>query len=64
MAAVLVWAGAAGQVLAAPPKVRLATLAPKGTVFEKVLLEMGEQWRSAPGGGARLIVYTDGRMGG
>ncbi len=48
----------------APPRIRLATLAPKGTVYERVLLEMGEQWRNAPGGGARLILYTDGRMGG
>lgn len=54
----------ASAAAAAPPRIRLATLAPKGTVFERVLLEMGEQWRNAPGGGARLILYTDGRMGG
>jgi len=54
----------ASAAVGAPPRIRLATLAPKGTAFERVLLEMGEQWRNAPGGGARLILYTDGRMGG
>lgn len=49
---------------AAQARIRLATLAPKGTIYEQALLEMGEKWRNAPGGGARLIIYTDGRMGG
>jgi TRAP-type C4-dicarboxylate transport system substrate-binding protein len=49
---------------AAPARIKLATLAPKGTSFHHVLLAMGEKWRSAPGGGALLTVYTDGAMGG
>lgn len=49
---------------AAPQRIKLATLAPKGSSFHQVLLAMGEKWRAAPGGGAALTVYTDGSMGG
>jgi TRAP-type C4-dicarboxylate transport system substrate-binding protein len=45
-------------------KVRLATLAPKGTSFHQILLEMGDRWKQAPGGGVALTIYTDGTMGG
>jgi TRAP-type transport system periplasmic protein len=48
---------------AAPEKVRLATLAPKGTSFHQILLEMGALWAKAPGGGAQLTVFADGTMG-
>jgi len=48
---------------AAPAKIRLATLAPKGSSFTKHLQAMGEAWRTAPGGGAQLTLYPDGTMG-
>jgi len=48
----------------APAKIKLATLAPKGTSFHQTLLSMGEKWQKAPGGGAKLVIYTDGTMGG
>jgi len=44
-------------------KVRLGTLAPKGSSYTKHLQAMGEQWRSAPGGGVQLTIYADGTMG-
>ncbi len=47
-----------------PAKIKLATLAPKGTSFHQILLAMGEKWQKAPGGGVKLICYTDGTMGG
>src|SRR5713101_2209093 len=50
-------------VAAAPIKVRLATLAPKGSSYTKHLQVMGEAWRKAPGGGAMLTIYPDGTMG-
>ena len=46
-----------------PVRIRMATLAPKGTSVHQALLAMGEKWRQAPGGGAALTVYTDGSMG-
>ena len=49
---------------AAAARVKLATLAPKGSSFHQILLEMGEKWRDAPGGGVTLTIYTDGTMGG
>jgi TRAP-type transport system periplasmic protein len=48
---------------AEPVKVRLATLAPKGSSYTKHLQAMGEQWRQAPGGGVLLTIYPDGTMG-
>jgi TRAP-type C4-dicarboxylate transport system substrate-binding protein len=46
-----------------PVKVRLGTLAPKGSSYYKHLQAMGEQWKQAPGGGAALTIYPDGTMG-
>ncbi len=48
---------------AAQVKVRLGTLAPKGSSYTKHLQVMGDQWRQAPGGGAQLTLYPDGTMG-
>jgi len=50
-------------VAAASIKVRLGTLAPKGSSYTKHLQVMGEGWRKAPGGGALLTIYPDGTMG-
>ena len=49
---------------AAPARVRLATLAPKGSSFHQAIQAMGEKWRHAPGGGVALTIFTDGSMGG
>lgn len=46
------------------PQIKLATLAPKGTIYHKLLMKMAEAWRTAPGGGARLVIYPDGVLGG
>jgi TRAP-type C4-dicarboxylate transport system substrate-binding protein len=45
------------------PRIRLATLAPRGTSFDRLLKTMGEEWSKAPDGGVSLVVYTDGTMG-
>ncbi len=45
-------------------RLKLATLAPKGTSFHLILQEMGAKWRSGPDGGAALTIFTDGTMGG
>ncbi|MCX5659489.1 MAG: TRAP transporter substrate-binding protein DctP [Planctomycetota bacterium] len=48
----------------APTRVKLATLAPTGSSFHQILQAMAEKWKAAPGGGANVTIYTDGRMGG
>lgn len=48
----------------APPRIKLATLVPRGSSYHQSLVEMGEAWKKAPGGGATLTVYPDGTMGG
>src|SRR6516164_10913231 len=60
--------GAAGYATTAPAanepvKVRLGTLAPKGTSYVKHLQQMGEKWRALPGGAVSLTIYPDGTMG-
>jgi len=44
--------------------VRLATLAPKGSSLEKILLSLKERLRGAPEGGISLVVFPNGTMGG
>jgi len=56
--------GTARAAAGTPPKIRMATLAPKGSSFHQSLQMMGQKWRQAPGGGATLTIYTDGTMGG
>ena len=51
------------SAIASEVKVRLGTLAPKGSSYTKHLQVMGEKWRKAPGGGAMLTLYPDGTMG-
>jgi len=46
------------------PRINLGTLAPRGSSFHQALQAMGEQWRQAPNGGARLVIYPDGTQGG
>jgi len=56
----------ANEVFAAPGpvRVRLGTLAPKGSSYYKELAAMGEKWRLASNGGVLLTIYPDGTMGG
>ena len=48
---------------ARPFTIKLATVAPKGSIYHRVLQEMGEKWRAAQGAGARFVIYTDGTQG-
>src|SRR5215471_5267199 len=41
----------------------VATVAPRGSSFHKHFQEMGEEWKSAPGGGVLLDIYP-GTQGG
>jgi TRAP-type transport system periplasmic protein len=64
LAAVTLLAGVLTTADARQARVKLATLAPKGTSFHQILQEMGQTWREAPDGGVRLTIFTDGTMGG
>lgn len=45
-------------------RIRLATLAPRGSSYHRILLELGERWKKAQGGGASFTVFADGTQGG
>lgn len=46
-----------------PALVKIATIAPKGSVFHRVLQETGEDYRRATGGKGRVVVYPDSLQG-
>lgn len=48
----------------AAPALRLGSVVPKNSLYHRQLLELGEAWRAAQGGGARFTVFTDGSQGG
>lgn len=55
---------AAAAADAQPPRLKLATLAPRGSIYHRVLMEMGDTWRRAEGPGATFTVFPDGSQGG
>lgn len=59
------WFAVAAAGSAAEPafKLRVATVAPRGSSFHQSFQNMGDQWRSAPGGGVMLDIYP-GTQGG
>jgi TRAP-type C4-dicarboxylate transport system substrate-binding protein len=54
---------AAGTTPAADLTLKVATVAPKGSIYHRVLQDMGEKWRAADGPNSRFIVYTDSAQG-
>ena len=44
-------------------RLRFATLLPRGSLYHRVLLEVGEAWQRAQGGGAVFTVFADGVQG-
>jgi TRAP-type C4-dicarboxylate transport system substrate-binding protein len=52
-----------GQALAGPAVVKVATIAPKGSIYHRVLQEMGEAYRRASDGQGRFIIYPNSIQG-
>ena len=63
LALAILSAGVPFQALAATQKIKLTTVAPKGSSYHRSLQRLGESWRSISGGSVELIVYAGG-MGG
>jgi TRAP-type C4-dicarboxylate transport system substrate-binding protein len=60
----LLGAGLAGGAAAeAKFKMRVATVAPRGSSFHQSFQSLGEKWKAAPGGGVELEIYP-GTQGG
>jgi TRAP-type transport system periplasmic protein len=49
--------------MSAPTIVKMATLAPEGSSWYRVLQEMGEEWRKASGGAVTLRIFPGGVAG-
>jgi TRAP-type transport system periplasmic protein len=43
--------------------IKLATVAPKGSIYHRKLQEVGAAWAKAQGGDSRFVIYTDGIQG-
>ena len=56
----LITAAASGQKKI---KVKIATLAPKGSPWHEILVKMGREWREASNGQIQLKIYPDGVAG-
>jgi TRAP-type C4-dicarboxylate transport system substrate-binding protein len=54
---------AGGPAVAAPVVVKMATLAPEGSSWYRVLQEMGDEWKKASGGTVTLRIYPGGVAG-
>ena len=52
-----------GSIASMAAPLRLATLAPKDTSFDKTLRKMGQVWKKETSGKASLIVYAGGSQG-
>jgi TRAP-type C4-dicarboxylate transport system substrate-binding protein len=59
----LLGAAIAVPAQAAPTVVKMATLAPEGSSWYRVLEEMGEEWKKASGGAVTLRIYPGGVTG-
>ena len=53
-----------GNVWGQALQLRIGTVVPKNSLYHRELLQLGEAWRTAQGGGARFVVFTDGSQGG
>ena len=53
----------ADLALAQPPRLKFATLAPRGSIYHRVLMEVGDAWRRAEGNGAQFTVFPNGAQG-
>jgi TRAP-type C4-dicarboxylate transport system substrate-binding protein len=56
--------GTGGSATAADKQLRIGTLVPKNSLYHRQLMEVGEVWRSAQGGDAKYLIFTDGSQGG
>lgn len=54
---------AAGSAAGDPVRIKVGTLAPKGSIFQRVVQEMGESYRAAEGPGSAFTIYGDGSQG-
>ncbi len=52
------------EIQAAEHRIKLTTIAPKGSSFHRSLQRMGQAWKDASGGTVELIIYPGGIQGG
>jgi len=52
-----------GPVAAQPKTIKLATLAPKGSPWHEILLDMAAEWEAAAGGELKVRIYPGGVLG-
>ena len=64
LALVLFAAFCASGVQAAKQRIKLTTLAPKGSSYHRALQRMGQAWSAATDGQVELIIYAGGIQGG
>src|SRR4051812_34246442 len=60
---VAIHSGSSAAGAGAPIPIRLGTIAPAGTSYERILKEMGEKWRKTSDGQIVLTIFAGGTQG-
>ena len=63
LAGLLALCGGRSATAAEPTQLKIATIAPKGSLYHRVMQDLGEAFRTARGAQARYTVYPDGIQG-
>lgn len=61
--AVLLLSGALAPAFSQTTVIKMGTIAPDGSPWHQILLEIGEKWRQSSGGRIKLIIYAGGKLG-
>jgi TRAP-type C4-dicarboxylate transport system substrate-binding protein len=61
--AALLISGALAPSFSQTTVIKMGTIAPDGSPWHQILLDIGEKWRQSSGGRIKLIVYAGGKLG-
>jgi TRAP-type C4-dicarboxylate transport system substrate-binding protein len=61
--AALMITGALAPSFSQTTVIKMGTIAPDGSPWHQILLDIGEKWRQSSGGRIKLIVYAGGKLG-
>lgn len=64
LACITLTASFATPTQAAPSRIRIATVAPKGTSYDKILRRLASEWTKMSKGATKVSVYSGGTQGG
>jgi TRAP-type C4-dicarboxylate transport system substrate-binding protein len=61
--AALLLSGALAPSFSQTTVIKMGTIAPDGSPWHQILLDIGEKWRQSSGGRIKLVIYAGGKLG-